>query len=408
MVSSARGDVRADDALRARRLATSRTALIAGVGALALLLADIPFDALTPHFAGAAEGLPFLPFALVGLVIARRQPRNPIGWLLIGVALATGIAYAAGPYAVLAFRDGHRGLPLARLAIVLTSGWVLLLVLLPLPILLFPAGRLPSQRWRWPLRAYVVLGSIVFLVVVAGNVPALYAHDVHVDRLGELSQRGGSGFGSGGVAAAVVWFLAYATLALSFIARQILGFRHATGDHRKQLKWLLSGAAVAVLGAIATVTLGHSSPALQVVGALGYLAVAALPAAIGVGVLRYRLYEIDRLISRTLSYLLLTGMLVGTFIGLVALTTDALALSSRVGVAASTLIAAALLHPLRVRVQRLVDRRFNRTRYDAEATVAAFTTRLRDAVELEAIRTDLLDAVSRAVAPSHASLWIRR
>ena len=407
-MSGALADVKADDTVPSRRFATSTLALIAGVGAVALLVADIPFDALTAHFAGAGEGLPFLPFALVGLVVARRQPRNPIGWLLIAVALATGVAYAAGPYAVLAFRDGHRALPLARIAPVLTSGWVLLLVLLPLPILLFPSGRLPSPRWRWPLCAYFALGAIVVLVVVAGNIPALYARDVHVDQLGELAQHRGSGFGSGGVAVAAAWFLAYATLALSFIARQILGFRRAAGDLRKQLKWLLSGAAVGVLGAIATVTLGHASPVLEVVGGLGYFAVAALPAAIGVGVLRYRLYEIDRLISRTLSYLLLTGILVGTFIGLVALTTDALALSSRVGVAASTLAAAALLHPLRVRVQRLVDRRFNRTRYDAEATVAAFTARLRDAVELEAIRSDLLDAVTRAVAPSHASLWIRR
>jgi hypothetical protein len=127
----------------------------------------------------------------------------------------------------------------------------------------------------------------------------------------------------------------------------------------------------------------------------------------GVAILRYRLYDIDRLISRTLSYALLTGLLVGTFVGVVALTTDALALSGRVGVAASTLIAAALFNPLRVRVQRLVDRRFNRARYDAQATVAAFTARLREAVELDAVRVELLDAVQRAVEPSHASVWIR-
>jgi hypothetical protein len=113
------------------------------------------------------------------------------------------------------------------------------------------------------------------------------------------------------------------------------------------------------------------------------------------------------LISRTLSYALLTGLLVGTFIGLVALTTDTLDLSGRVGVAASTLVAAALFNPLRVRLQRLVDRRFNRARYDAQATVEAFTARLRDAVELDAIRSDLLDAVNRAVEPVHASLWLR-
>ena len=123
--------------------------------------------------------------------------------------------------------------------------------------------------------------------------------------------------------------------------------------------------------------------------------------------LRYRLYEIDRIVSRTLSYAILTALLAGVFVGLVALTTNTLALSGRVGVAASTLVAAALFNPLRVRIQRLVDRRFNRSRYDAEATVAAFTTRLRDAVEIDAIRADLLDAVTRAVEPTHASVWIK-
>jgi hypothetical protein len=137
------------------------------------------------------------------------------------------------------------------------------------------------------------------------------------------------------------------------------------------------------------------------------IALTALPASIGVGILRYRLYEIDRLVSRTLAYAILSGILVGVFIGLVALTTDTLALSGRVGVAASTLAAAALFNPLRVRVQRLVDRRFNRARYDAEATVAAFTAMLRDAVEIEAIRADLLDAVNRAVEPTHATVWIK-
>jgi hypothetical protein len=133
----------------------------------------------------------------------------------------------------------------------------------------------------------------------------------------------------------------------------------------------------------------------------------ALPISIGVGILKYRLYEIDRLISRTLSYAILTAILAGTFIGLVALTTNTLALSGRVGVAASTLAGAALFNPLRKRTQRLVDRRFNRARYDAEATVAAFSTRLRDAVELDSIRADLLDAVDHAMQPTHVSLWIK-
>ena len=152
---------------------------------------------------------------------------------------------------------------------------------------------------------------------------------------------------------------------------------------------------------------GLIASAPTVVWILVVLAWAALPLSIGVGILRYRLYEIDRLISRTLSYAILTALLVGTFIGLISLTTRVLPFSSPVGVAASTLAAAALLNPLRKRVQRIVDRRFNRSRYDAEATVATFSARLRDAVEIDAIRADLLDAVNRAVQPSHASVWIR-
>ncbi len=133
----------------------------------------------------------------------------------------------------------------------------------------------------------------------------------------------------------------------------------------------------------------------------------ALPIGIGVGILKYRLYEIDRLVSRTLSYAILTALLAGTFVGLVALTTDLLPFSSSVGVAASTLAAAALFNPLRRRVQRVVDRRFNRSHYDAEATVAAFAARLRDAVDLDAVQTDLLDVVRGAVEPAHATVWIR-
>jgi hypothetical protein len=140
---------------------------------------------------------------------------------------------------------------------------------------------------------------------------------------------------------------------------------------------------------------------------VGILLLIALPVAIGVGILKYRLYEIDRLISRTLSYAILTGLLVGVFIGIVVLATDVLPFSSPVAVAASTLAAAALFNPLRLRIQRLVDRRFNRARYDAEAIVGAFTLRLRDAVDLDTVRGELLQAVTRAVQPAHASVWIR-
>ena len=170
----------------------------------------------------------------------------------------------------------------------------------------------------------------------------------------------------------------YAAVVLSWVVGKVVEYRRSTGEHRQQLKWLMAGGAVSIAALLVTLTVN---------GSIAFVGVAALPISIGVGILKYRLYEIDRLISRTLSYAIVTGTLVVLFLALVVLTTRVLPFSSPVGVAASTLAAAALFTPLRRRVQRTVDRRFNRARYDAEATVEAFRQRLRDAVDLETVQT---------------------
>jgi hypothetical protein len=131
-----------------------------------------------------------------------------------------------------------------------------------------------------------------------------------------------------------------------------------------------------------------------------------IPAAVGIAILKYRLYDIDRIISRTLAYAIVTGLLIGLYAGLVLLATQVLRLHTPVAVAAATLAAAALFNPLRRRVQRMVDRRFNRVRYDADQMVAAFAARLQGAIDLDALRTDLLAVVNRAVEPAHISVWI--
>jgi hypothetical protein len=224
---------------------------------------------------------------------------------------------------------------------------------------------------------------------------------------------GGNLVGSSHPRGSAAWFgpvqdaitVGFAVFCVAAVAYRVLSFRHSRGERRQQLKWLGAGGATAIVVLLTTIV-WSDSPAF-VGNILLPVALTALPVSIGVGILKYRLYEIDRLVSRTLSYAILTAALAGTFIGLVALSTNTLALSGRVGVAASTLAAAALFNPLRIRIQRLVDRRFNRARYDAEATVAAFTARLRDAVEIDAIRADLLEVVNRAVQPTHASVWIK-
>ena len=185
------------------------------------------------------------------------------------------------------------------------------------------------------------------------------------------------------------------------IAAQVLSYRRSTGDRRQQLKWLMCGSAVALIAIVA-----GSTGLAGTVGGVGVLGFLALPLSIGVAVLRYGLFEIDRIISRTLAYAIVTGLLVGVYAGIVLLFTDVLSLTSSVAVAASTLAAAALFNPLRRRVQRVVDRRFNRARYDGEQTVAAFAVRLKDAVDLDWVRDDLASVVQKALEPAHVSVWM--
>jgi hypothetical protein len=200
---------------------------------------------------------------------------------------------------------------------------------------------------------------------------------------------------------------------LVFVASQVLAWRRASGERRQQLKWLMSGAAVcmaavAVTALVGTLDKSTSSPAFTAVLDVVFVGVAALPVSIGVAILKYRLYDIDRIISRTLAYAIVTGLLIGVYAGLVLLATQVLRFHSTVAVAAATLAAAALFNPVRRRVQRMVARRFNRARYDADQTVAVFAARLKDAVDLDSVRGDLADAVRQALEPAHVSVWVSR
>jgi hypothetical protein len=399
---------------RSQRLASPTTAAVLGVLSLVFLLASLPLDLLVPGTAspsGSANAVTVvawfvfgLSFTAVGVVVARRESRNPMGWLLLGAVLAIQVGSDAPAYAYLDYHKHHGALPLGQLAVLVSGAWIYGILMLPLIMLLFPDGRLGS-RWRWPLRAYLAI-CVVFIAGTLGLAVADLSVRAPVDSSANLAGLTNGWFGPFYKAGFVSWLL----VAVMAIVYQVRSYRRAGGERRQQLKWLGAGAMTCVvLLVLIIVWSGVSSNASWVVGDILFpLALTALPLAMGIGILRYRLYEIDRLISRTLSYAILTALLVGTFIGLVALTTNTLALSGRVGVAASTLAAAALFNPLRKRIQHLVDRRFNRARYDAEATVAAFSARLRDAVEIDVIRADLLDAVNRAVQPAHASVWIRQ
>jgi hypothetical protein len=236
-------------------------------------------------------------------------------------------------------------------------------------------------------------------------VDAFYGHQVRVDGYGGLTVIDYP-TGRFAVAQDVILVLTL-VLGLGFAARQLLTVRRSAGMRRQQLKWLMFGAVIAVACAALSIP-GYTASSgiwasLNTVLAVGFV---ALPVSIGVGILRYRLYEIDRLISRTLAYAIVSGLLVGVYAAAVAIAHDVVSFRSPLAVALATLAAVAVFNPLRRRVQHLVDRRFNRTRYDAEELISAFAARVQDATDLDAIRLDLLAVTCRALEPARVCLWL--
>jgi hypothetical protein len=378
------------------------------LGALALVLVlyglGLPF-ALGIHKPGDGLSLFALLSAVLGLVIARRQPGNSVAWLLLGLGAVLAFYEDAANYAVLDYHFHHGRLPLGPAAAVVASElWSLPFLLLPLVILVFPGAGLPP-RWRLVLRAYLAVCALITVMFLAGGAWEVSRAPVVVDGKGQLVNNPGPP----GVPLIVFVILvgAVPVFWVSFVLRQVLSWRRASGERRAQLKWLMAGSAAAVIGLAGTVLLSSDGGLL---GALDNVMLAfglfSLPVCIVFAILKYRLYDIDRLISRTLSYTLVTGLLVGVYTGLVLLATHVLSFTSPVGVAASTLAVAALFSPVRRRVQRMVDRRFNRARYDSDRTVALFASRLKDEVDLDSVRAGLAGAVHQALEPAHITLWL--
>jgi hypothetical protein len=388
---------------RRLRMASPSTATALAVLIVLLAAAAIPLDALAHQnvLADAGQLLTSVPIGVVGFIVARRQPRNPIGWLLLAVLTGVVISFAADPYAWLVYRLGYR-LPLGPLAAVLEITYIpALFVTLPPVFLFFPDGALPSPRWRWVIRSYLAVAIVLLGAVYAALIIGFAASGIHMDADGSLSviahPSGSMAWVLNDTGVIVFPLLAFW---LVFAIRLVLSWRRASGDRRQQLKWLMSGVVVAVAGVLIS-----QVPVLDPAGTAVGVAV-VLPACLGVAILRYRLYDIDRIISRTLAYAIVTGLLAGVYAGLVLLATGVFRLHTPVAVAAATLAAAALFNPLRRRVQRAVDRRFNRARYDADQTIAAFAARLKDAVDLDSVREDLATVVQKALEPAHVSVWI--
>lgn len=391
-----------------RRIASPAAATVLGVIAAVLAVAALAIS-IADHRASSA-GLVLVTtttFAAVGVVVARRQPANPLGWLLILLSLFENMYDFAAAYVTFNHWLGHGLNGPSFTALWLENSFWDLGFIVGLPALLFfPDGVMPSRRWRATLRLYVVGAVLVVISQCAAATILVRFHQLQVDANGQpVGTPKTSGFGAflqSGVAVLIL-----VPLMVSWVVRLIVAFRRSSGVLRLQLKWATLGALVLVISLAVAIPLGNETSTLaKVLSGLCIALLAAFPLGLGLGILKYRLYDIDRLISRTLSYTIVTGLLIGVYVGIVVLTTDVLSFSSPVAIAASTLAAAALFNPIRTATQRLIDRRFNRAGYNAELTVAAFSAKLREAVDLDTIRGDLLAAVSQAVEPAHAAIWI--
>ncbi len=402
-----------DVAARRFRLASPATALIVGGLVLALAVVDVPLARLAHQSLNASGGSSPVWFSAalgaVGFVVASRTPRNPLGWILLGAAVFSSLSQDASFYAVADYRLRHGGLPLGWVAVLAQPGWAVTIVLSGLAVLLFPDGRPPSRRWRWVLWLYLAAATLYLVGVLIASVGAIAGHDIRVDASGNLlvlSQPTGSSAWWGVVEA--VFLPLVAVCWAGSVVGQAASYRRSSGERRQQLKWLLSGSAIAGVCIPLAVWLsaGHGILAGVAGGIAGACADLGIPVCMGVAILRYRLFEIDRIISRTLGYAIVTGLLVGVYAGIVLLATRVVSIKEPVAVAGSTLAVAALFNPVRRRVQRTVDRRFNRARYDADRTVAAFAARLQDAVDLDSVRDDLAAVVQETLEPAHISVWI--
>jgi hypothetical protein len=342
-------------------------------------------------------GVISLVFGCVGSLIVSRQPANAIGWVFCGVGLAGAVAGSSAVYAELSL-----------------PGWVwatwlstwaggLIFSAVPLVLMLFPDGKPLSPRWRVGVWAAAI--ALIGLVGHDAFAPGLLEESdiinpAGIDSLEVLTE---------------VWlgWSMWGLLALSVVAggvSLVLRFRRSRGTYRQQMKWL---ALAAVLVGFSFAALVATGGEVFVVAVASAVAILLLPVAVGIAILRYRLYDIDLIINRTLVYLSLTSVLAlvyaGGVVGAGSLMREVTGREqSSLVVAASTLVVAALFRPVRTRVQTFIDRRFYRRKYDAARTVESFSARLRDETELEILATELVAAVDDTMQPAHVSIWLER
>ena len=367
-----------------------------GLCILALVAVTSAFGRSGTGFSLGAS-VPFLLFATVGAIVAARRPDNRIGWLYLTIGLLAAFTGIAGVIENLDFPgEGAARLGLTVLYAVANVAWYPTLGLLAtLSILWFPDGRPPTRRWRWVEVAVAVgiIGIMLAFALVPGRINGSGTPD------NPFGIRGASAFlGAAQSVFGVVFLVTIVASVASFAVR----FRRSRGVERQQLRWFLAGAGILGVGIIVSIVVNPPGNWWFAV------TTSALPLAAGIAITRYHLYDLDRLLSRTIAYLAVSALLVGIYAGIVVgIGTLTGSSDSPLLIAGGTLAVAALVRPVLGRVRSGIDRRFNRRRYDAQRALEGFSTRLRDQVALEQVRSNLLGTVHETLQPSTASVWLR-
>jgi hypothetical protein len=375
-------------------LAWAVCALSLALIALSFLLMALILRLDTPiYFFWLSLTITAIGYSVIGAVIASRLPNQPIGWICCAIGFIAAVDHFAGEYAVYAVLARSEALPGSQAMLWLQSWlWMLFVGLLVFLLLLFPTGQLPSSRWR-PF-AWVSVTMISVAVIWS----SIISPDVRPDAPPSPVQ------------------LSVMLLGLVAAASVVVGRRGARGVERQQIKWLLYAGAIFFAGPTFQITVSYvvrveGSWTLWVGNFLGVVSGLGVPVAIGFAILRYRLYEIDLIINRTLVYGSLTATLVALYFVVIVLLQRLFVLltgqQSTLAVVASTLLIAALFTPFRHRIQSFIDRRFYRRKYDARKTLEAFSAKLRDETDLEALNNDLVGVVRETMQPAHVTLWLR-
>jgi hypothetical protein len=392
------------------RLAWSLWALSVAltVFALLLLLLNLNHPGVHVYDYWLENTLSALLFSTVGAIVGSRRPQNPVGWLLCLYGLANALGHFSSQYAIYALLTRSDALPAGE-AMAWVSSWILppIVGLQVFSFLLFPTGRLPGRRWRW-------LAWLTVAFVVTGTITSAFSFGANAGLGPVQNPLGIEGFSRiyGGILLTLVSFL-YAAVAFSLFVR----LRRAGGVERQQIKWF----AYAVVATVFAITVAYSVPEtidtplwFDWVGyALVVATTPAIPVSIGIAILRYRLYDIDRIINRTLVYGALTVTLALLYFSVVTATQAVFQgftgeeVLPQLAVVVSTLAIAALFNPLRRRIQEFIDRVFYRRKYDAAKTLEDLATKLRNETDLGALSGDILGVVRDTMQPEHASLWLR-